>query len=99
MVVSVLIKERNLPISKVPLQHIWHYFKTTKRLKKEFFMKQISLFIISILTALSVYAQQTRSAVTITVNGNKNLQIAIDERDYNLTNSNTIGNKTTITIN
>ncbi len=64
-------------------------------------MKQVSIFLISFLTALSVYAHQnmSASAVTVTVNGNKNLQISVDGRDFNLNNSSPIGNKTTFSLN
>lgn len=41
-------------------------------------MKQLSIFLISQLTAFSVHAQQNVSSVTITVTGNKNLQISVD---------------------
>ena len=62
-------------------------------------MKRLSLFIAGSLAALSIYAQQNISALTITVNGNKNLQISVDGRNYSLDNSTAIGNKTTISLN
>jgi hypothetical protein len=64
-------------------------------------MKQVSIFLISFLTALSVHAHRdiNASAVTITVNGNKNLQISVDGRAYSLSNNTGAGNKTTIAVN
>ena len=49
-------------------------------------MKQISIFLAGLLIALSVHANDitAASAVTITVNGNKNLQISVDGRDFSL---------------
>ena len=64
-------------------------------------MKQVSIFLISFFTALSVHAHReiNASAVTITVNGNKNLQISVDGRAYSLSNNTGAGNKTTIAVN
>jgi len=62
-------------------------------------MKQTLFFILSVIAALSVQSQQSKNTVSMTVNGNKNLQIAVDGRDYNLNNSTTTGNKTTFAIN
>src|ERR1043166_5266898 len=70
-------------------------------------MKQISIFLIGFLMVLKVHAQQNISAltisnastVTISVNGNKNLLVKVDGKDYNLNNNSLIGNKTTIAIN
>ena len=62
-------------------------------------MKQVSIFLIGLTTAFSVHAQENTSAVTIAVTGNKNLQIAVDGRDYDLTNSTRVNNKTTFVIN
>lgn len=62
-------------------------------------MKQASILLISLLTAFCVYAQQPGNAVTISVTGNKNLQIQVDERDYSLSNYSPTGNKTVITVN
>ena len=62
-------------------------------------MKQVSIFLIGLTTAFSVHAQENTSAVTIAVTGNKNLQIAVDGRDYDLTNSTRVSNKTTFVIN
>ncbi len=72
-------------------------------------MKHISLFLAGLLAALSVPAQTSLSApvprnmnaVTITVNGNKNLQITVDGKDYILNAGNTniaSENKSTIRI-
>ncbi len=64
-------------------------------------MKQVSIYLLSFLAAISVYAHQNMdgSAVTITVNGNKTLQLYVDGKDYNLISNLVNGNKTTITIN
>ena len=62
-------------------------------------MKQVSIFLIGLTTAFPVHAQENTSAVTIAVTGNKNLQIAVDGRDYDLTNSTRVSNKTTFVIN
>jgi len=62
-------------------------------------MKQTSIFLISFLTALSIQAQRNTSAVTIMVNGNKNLQVAVGGSDYNSNNNSVIGNNTTIALN
>ncbi len=62
-------------------------------------MKRVYIFFVSLLTTLSVLAQyNNKSAVTITVNGNKNLQISVDGIDYDLYNNVAIGDKTTINI-
>ncbi len=72
-------------------------------------MKLISLFLVSVLTALLAPAQtnfsapvpRNMNAVTITVNGSKNLQITVDGKDYILNANNTNisnENKTTIRI-
>lgn len=45
-----------------------------------------------------MYAQQRVSETIITVNGNKNLQLSLDGRDYAIISSNISGNKTTISI-
>ncbi|MGB5006952.1 MAG: DUF4476 domain-containing protein [Ferruginibacter sp.] len=62
-------------------------------------MKQLSAIVIFLFTALTIYAQQYSNDVTITVNGSKNLQIAVDGRNYDLTNSTLKGEKTSIAIN
>ncbi len=62
-------------------------------------MKQLSAIVIFLFTALTIYAQQYSNEVTITVNGSKNLQIAVDGRNYDLTNSTLKGEKTSIAIN
>ena len=69
-------------------------------------MKQISILLVSLLSTLLVTAQSTLSvpmqrnanAVTITVNGNKNLQITVDGKDYLLSNNISNDNKTAIAI-
>ncbi len=64
-------------------------------------MKQVAIYLISFLTALSVHAEQNiaGSNVTITVNSNTNLQVYIDSKDYNFVNAATNDIKATITIN
>ncbi len=64
-------------------------------------MKQLTIFLISFLIALSIHAHNNLigGAITITVNGNKNLQILVDGKDYNLSNTDATGNKTTIYLN
>jgi hypothetical protein len=63
-------------------------------------MKQLSLYIISILTSFSLLAGSplTTESVTITVNGNKNLQVTLDGNNYNLNNSTIAGSRTTISL-
>jgi uncharacterized protein YjiS (DUF1127 family) len=63
-------------------------------------MKQIAILLAGLLIALSVSAHNNKaaSAVTITVNGNKNLQISVDGRDFSLLNNIATGNKTTISV-
>lgn len=76
-------------------------FVELHRIYKIYNMKHLSIFLISFLTVLSVQAHinSITDDVTITVNGNKNLQIEIDGKDYNLTGSDVSGNKTTFTYN
>jgi hypothetical protein len=62
-------------------------------------MKQSSILLISFLTALSINAQENISAVTISVNSTRTPQITVDGREYNLNNSTTADNKTTISLN
>jgi len=69
-------------------------------------MKRISIFLVVLSATLSVPAQQTlpvqrqrnMNAVTITVNGNKNLQITVDGKDYLLNTNIANDTKTTIAI-
>jgi hypothetical protein len=61
-------------------------------------MKQVAFVLIVILTFFSAQAQRSINMVTITVNGNRNLQISIDEREYDLYNSKVSGNKSIIDI-
>ncbi len=63
-------------------------------------MKQVSIFLISILTLLSVAAHPyiNGDAVTISVSGNRNLQVSVDGRDFNVSNG-AVGTKTTIAVN
>ncbi|MBL0131048.1 MAG: DUF4476 domain-containing protein [Chitinophagaceae bacterium] len=64
-------------------------------------MKQVSVYLIILFTALSVQAQQpvSSSAVTISVYGNKNLRVSVDGKEYNLFNTIISGSKSTLTIN
>ena len=64
-------------------------------------MKNISLLLAAFVITLPILAQRNNnmSAVTITVNGNKNLQVLVDGKDYNLYSTASLGTKTTITIN
>jgi Domain of unknown function (DUF4476) len=57
------------------------------------------LFLTNVITSLSVYAQQNISAVTMEINGNRNLQVLVDGKVFNLTNSSTTGTKTGISFN
>jgi hypothetical protein len=60
-------------------------------------MKQISLTIISFLVAFTIYAQQVGNIVTIVVNGINNIKVTVDNRNYNLTSSNSSSSTITIT--
>ena len=64
-------------------------------------MKQVVVYLLAFLSALSVQAHQnmSASAVTITVNNNKSLQLFVDGKDYNLISDAAKNRQTTITIN
>jgi Domain of unknown function (DUF4476) len=62
-------------------------------------MKLFSIFLINVISSLSVCAQQNISVVSIEINGNRNLQVLVDGKSFNLTNSTTTGTKTTIAFN
>jgi len=62
-------------------------------------MKQLTIFLISFLSAITIFAQQKTSDVTVTVEGNKSLQLTIDEKNYSIAGGSVIGNKTTLLIN
>ncbi len=62
-------------------------------------MKKISIILSGLLMAVSVLAQQNISKVNITVNGNKNLELSVDGKYYNLSNSSVLANKTIIALN
>ncbi len=64
-------------------------------------MKHISILFIGILTAFTVFANNVIDGnnLTVSINGNKNLQVSVDGRDFNLSNSSVLGNKTTLTLN
>ena len=64
-------------------------------------MKQLSIFLISVLTMLTVTANPyiNGDAVTISISGNKNLQVSIDGRDINAGSGTILAGKTTIAIN
>jgi len=63
-------------------------------------MKQIALLLAVLVFNLSVQAHTafTGSTVTITVNGNKNLQLSVDGKGYDLVSNIATGNKTTVTL-
>ncbi|HEY9703404.1 MAG TPA: DUF4476 domain-containing protein, partial [Allocoleopsis sp.] len=69
--------------------------------KNKNIMKQVFIFFIGLFTALSMYADKNidGNILTITINGNKNLEVSVDGRDFNLSNGRMIGNKTTIVLN
>ena len=69
-------------------------------------MKALSLFLLSTITTLSVFAQNVTNTVTIQVNGNRNRQVVVDGRAYamsdysntaNGNNANSVNNAITIT--
>lgn len=62
-------------------------------------MKQLFLFVISILTTLAVLAQQNTGTAIIAVTGTKNLKLSIDGKAYNLANGNSTDNRTTVVLN
>ncbi len=64
-------------------------------------MKQVVIYFLTFLLALSVQAhpQMTASDVTITVNGNKSLQLFVDGKENNLISDAAKNRQTTITIN
>ena len=62
-------------------------------------MKQFSAIVICLFTALTAFAQRYSNEVTIAVNGSKNLQIAVDGKNYDLNKSTAKGDKTTVAIN
>ena len=64
-------------------------------------MKQVVVYFLTFLSALSVRAHQNigASAVTITVNSNRSLQLFVDGKDYNLISDAAKNRQTTITIN
>ena len=61
-------------------------------------MKKVSILLIGFLTAISIQAQQKTSAVSIIVNGSKNLQMTIDEKSSNLLNMKALVEKTTVSM-
>ena len=64
-------------------------------------MKKVLIYFLTFVTALSVHAHQnmSASAVTITVNSNRSLQLFVDGKDYNLISDAAKSRQTTITIN
>jgi uncharacterized protein YktA (UPF0223 family) len=60
-------------------------------------MKHIPVFFVSLLMALSVYAFPP-GEVTLIINGNKGLQLTVDNSNYNLTRVTTTGNKTMVAL-
>jgi DNA polymerase IIIc chi subunit len=61
-------------------------------------MKKVSILLIGFLSSMSIQAQQKTSAVSIIVNGSKNLQMSIDERNSNLYNNKALVEKTTVSM-
>lgn len=59
-------------------------------------MKQISLTIISILVAFTIYSQQVINTVTIVIHASKDIRVTVDGRNYNLNNS--TSNSATVSI-
>src|SRR6185503_9867689 len=54
-------------------------------------MKKISIFLVSCIAALSVFAQyNTGSTVKITVTGNQDRQVLVDGKNYSTINDNTV---------
>jgi len=64
-------------------------------------MKQAFILFVGLLTAFSVQAHKNIGGnnLTVSINGNKNLQVSVDGRDFNLSNSSSLGNKTTFVLN
>jgi hypothetical protein len=64
-------------------------------------MKQVFIFFIGLLITYSVHAHKNIDGnnLTVRINGNKNLQVSVDGRDFNLSSSSILGNKTTIVLN
>jgi hypothetical protein len=64
-------------------------------------MKQLSILFFGLLISFSVLAHKNIAGnnLTVSINGNKNLQVSIDGKDFNLSNSSILGNKTTIVLN
>lgn len=59
------------------------------------FMKKVTITFLGLFATLAIYSQQN---LTITVTGNKNLQVAVDGKTYNLSTGTTTANKTTFAI-
>jgi hypothetical protein len=55
-------------------------------------MKTLSIFLISWLTVVSLYAQNTGNTVTINLNSNRYQEILVDGKTYPVTNTSTTGN-------
>src|SRR5436190_385473 len=64
-------------------------------------MKRLSILFFGLVISLSVLAHKNIAGnnLTVSINGNKNLQVSIDGKDFNLANSNILGTKTTIVLN
>jgi Domain of unknown function (DUF4476) len=84
---------------------VWTLFIESQSNKKIHTMKSVSIFFLSTLMALSVFAQNIASTVTIQVNGNRNRQVVVDGRSYSMSdysntsenNNNAVNNAITIT--
>ncbi len=61
-------------------------------------MKKMSVLLICLFSLFITNAQQGMSEVTFTITGNKNLQLVFDGNNYDLVNSSSFGNKTTVII-
>jgi len=64
-------------------------------------MKQLPILFFGLLISFSVQAHKNIAGniLTVSINGNKNLQVSFDGKDFNLSNSSILGNKTTIVLN
>jgi len=64
-------------------------------------MRQLSILFFSLLISFSVLAHKNVAGnnLTVSINGNKNLQVSIDGKDFNLANGSILGNKTTFVLN
>ena len=59
-------------------------------------MKSLFIYVLSCLTAISVFAQTGVSTVTLNVTGNRNREVLVDQRSYPI--NNTSVNSTTLLV-